>query len=386
MNTKLKNNFLILFSSSFPGGFKALAVFSIVFLFSDDFVKEFNHLYFLSLLNASIAVIPFSSLMASKRFSFSLLGCFFWVFLLNMLCSFSIFVSGYLVDSFTLLDFLFFSMASLFFGGYEVARRALSNNHKLIRIFISGVLSVCLLCLFFILPDWFSNRPLVLLFYISMCFGLPIMLILLSLNLNGNILGGSSFKFFLEKLLSACLSNATSSLLSFVIPLFIINLLGTQASPYLGVIFSSVSIFLLLPRYLSEKDIPKLRNSNQPILIANHSFKVIANYLVFVMFLAFLCFYIVQISNIYLYFLLFISLLISQITLPYSNILMVSGAFKLLLFANVVGVSPFLLYLIAKGVSLDVLYQCYFIIVLYILSSLLKFLLTKKYCAKIDFI
>ncbi len=383
-NFKQRLGFLILFSSAFSGGYKAFAVLFISLLFSEALVRDFNSIYFIVLMCSSLGVIPLSTLMTAKDFQFSRSAKLFWLVNFSLLsCLLILLISPWIHTQLDLssLTVLFFSVVCV--GGYEIAKREYTNRAMFFEIFKSGIASTLFLIIVLVL-FWYGFdakvEPLHLIMAFSICFFSPILGAIFREFPDSSFLGGVEFNIFVQKYMSVFLSNATSSLLSFILPLVIIALLQDRVSPYLAVIFSVANLFLLVPRFLAEKNIPQFRVLNDQQPLADKTFNVTLLYVVSICVLAFAVFWFLPLADFLLYFLLFSSVLFTQLALPYANVLMVASQFSELMKANLYGQIPFIFLTVLLFLPVSAVDSAYVVVLLYIFSSLIKLILTRKYC------
>lgn len=385
INDTIENKIYVFFSASFSGGFKIFAVSLITYLFSREVVIEFNTAYFIAMLCVSLGVMPLASLMTIRDFSLSIGGKVFWLFILSTLSCVLFFLVANLIDFNINTQIIYLYACVFLLGAYEVVRRDLSNNFFFKKIFQGGMLSVVFfLSIFFVKYFYFFSAQVILLFF-SMCFTLPIIFSLFQHSASASMCGGLSAKDFLKNYGAASISNATSTLLSFLLPLLLIYLLQGEVSHYLGLVFSLASFFMLIPRFMAEKNIPAMRRGGDFVTISMGTFKVTLLYLLFLAGISFIAFYFSAIGDNYLlYFLLFLSLQITQLSLPFSNVLMVKGKFRDLLNINLYGITPFLLLPLAIAADFDGIFLSYFTVLLYVLSNVLKVILSWRCCNLIN--
>lgn len=378
------DKFFVFFSASFSGGYKIFAVFLITLLFSESTVREFNTLYFIVLMCVSLGVMPIASMMTARNFALTGAAKFFWLLLFS--CVACVLVSFFQQQLAIKLDAHLFTVlliSVLFVGGYEVARRELANNSAFRQVFICGFISTLLFLSVFVASWYELNEPFFLILLLSVCFGLPVIGSLVRSQRNSAFFGGLAPAVFFKQYASSCLSNSTSSLISFLLPLGLVALLQADISPYLAVIFSAANLCMLVPRYMAEKNIPLLRSGGDQAAIAAKTFYITAIYFLVISLAALVIFYLMAIPDFLLYFLLFAALQLTQLTLPYSNVLMVAGQLPLLLKSNLLGLLPFLLLLLHLFYPISELQLSYALVVLYILSSLLKLILGRLYCQQV---
>jgi hypothetical protein len=245
------------------------------------------------------------------------------------------------------------------------------------------MISTLLFLFVFFAERYQYSDPVFLILFFSICFGLPVFGSIISQQRDALFFGGVKPHVFIKNYASACISNSSSSLIAYLLPLTLVSLLQSDISPYLAVIFSAANLFMLVPRYMAEKNIPIMRNGGDLKFIAAKTFFITTVYLLIVLLVAFFVFLASDFQDFWLYFLLFSSLQLTQLTLPYSNVLMVSNNFPLLLKINILGLVPYVLLLMIFNHSPTSLQTSYIVVVLYMISSLIKIILTRTYCQKI---
>ena len=127
----------------------------------------------------------------------------------------------------------------------------------------------------------------------------------------------------------------TSPSLMFALPILLVNELGENSASELVQVFYISSLAYLLPRAIAEKNIPDMRNNGIKAPSVYFFFKLIA---VFVLLFALLAGAGLAWSYDYwqLYLLLFIAMQSSQLSLPFSNVLLVIGDINAILKINLV--------------------------------------------------
>jgi len=384
MNAKIIENFFVFFSASFSGGYKIFAVFLITLLFPVAVVQEFNTYYFIVLICVSLGVMPLASMMTAQKFSLTGLAKLVWLMLFSVTaCGVVVVFQNELAIRFDVNLFIALLVSVFFVGGYEIARRELANSRSFRQVFICGVITTLLFLLIFFAERYQYSDPISLILFFSICFGLPVFGSVITKQREASFFGGVKPFQFLKNYTSACISNSSSSLIAYLLPLTLVALLQSEISPYLAVIFSAANLFMLVPRYMAEKNIPLMRNGGDLESIADKTFFSTLVYLALIFLCAFIVFVTIDIRDFWLYFLLFSSMQLTQLTLPYSNVLMVNNKFSLLLKINILGLMPYALLLLMLFYSVSNFQMSYMIVFSYILSSVMKTILTRTYCQPI---
>jgi hypothetical protein len=179
------------------------------------------------------------------------------------------------------------------------------------------------------------------------------------------------FKGFLKYLLS----NLASTSLMLAIPIVIIAELGDVVAADLAQIFYFSTLSYLIPRALSAKHIPNMRNKGITESEVNNFFMTIFIFVIIAIGVALpslYCFY----DQWRVYIFLFTAMQLSQLSLPFSNVLMVKGDVNTLLKINLFSMSVFLIaslliyYLFDKSIErvewLLVTFCCYQFFKLYL--------------------
>lgn len=384
MRVNVFNKFLIFFAASFSGGYKIYSVFIISFLFPLAVVQQFNTYYFVVLLCVSLGVMPLASMMTAKGFHLNAGGKLVWLCLLSVFsCTVLIFFERQLMIDIDLRLAVVLVASVFFMGGYEIARRELANNNGFKQLFVAGVISSLVFLFVFLLYFYDIREPGILIVFLSFCFVFPVLGSMLSQQHGSSFFGGLSLKQFVIHYFSIFLSNSSSSVISFLLPLVLIALLKTDVSPFLGLIFSVANLCMLVPRYISEKNLPTMRSDFDLEVISTEAFRVGLLYFIILSMLSLVFFYLSGLNDFALYYLLFFSLQLTQLTLPYSNVLIVLGRFQTLLKSNLLGLLPFILLLPFVFYDLGGLILSYIFVSIYILSSLVKLYFGFSFCRDI---
>lgn len=231
-------------------------------------------------------------------------------------------------------------------GFYEVYRQVFLNSADFYLIFISAVISsmlfvFCVFVLIFFDPSNYLSFfmagllsfsfPMIYLFYVNRE----------DISLKSN--GITSLKLMAFSKYS--LSNMMSTSLSYVIPIILIKELGENSSALLTKVFLISTFVYLIPRAISADQIPKMRAG----LITQSSvfsfFKKVNLFLLFCITIALPAFYIF-LSDPFIPMLLFTTMLCSQISLPFANVLMVKSSGTEMFRVNILSVIILLVLLV----------------------------------------
>ena len=209
-----------------------------------------------------------------------------------------------------------------------------------VSIFIASNLTLILFVILFFIS---SDSAVLILFFCFISLLMPILFLYL-LKKQKNVLNYSSLTSVFKGFIKYLVSNAASTSLMFALPIVIIAELGDVVAADLAQIFYFSTLSYLIPRALSAKHIPNMRNKG----IINHEvksfFMTIFIFVVVAIGFALPLFYYFY-DQWLVYILLFTAMQLSQLSLPFSNVLMVKGNVDTVLKINL---SSMLVFLIAS--------------------------------------
>ncbi|GAA0810213.1 hypothetical protein GCM10009111_00740 [Colwellia asteriadis] len=145
----------------------------------------------------------------------------------------------------------------------------------------------------------------------------------------------SSFSDIAAGFVKYTLSNATSTSLLFALPLVLLAEMGDVIAADLAQVFYFTSLTYLIPHALSAKHIPNMRQYG---IVPGDVTSFFLSIFIFVVFTSLLALPLIQhfYTQWIVYLMLFIAMQISQLSLPFSNVLMVKGQANKILKVNIV--------------------------------------------------
>jgi hypothetical protein len=372
----LFNKALPLFAVGFPGGYKFLVIMVITIFAGANVADEFSKAYFWVGLLVSFSGLPMALLMVSTEHNIRPNHGFSLV-LISALISFTVAYAAVL-NSYSLMMVIAIFMSSLFLSYYETTKRHLLNDGAFLPIFKTSIVS---LLIFFTL--FFLTKSNVEWLFLSVFFSLLLPLAIRSLYERNTVIGPpSSLLLLIRDFLRYLLSNITSTSLGAAVPLVIIAEMGDTYSSQMAQVFSFSSLMYLLPRVLSAKHIPNMRQNGVNYLSIQSFFRSILIFVLIAISFSMLIFYFIY-DQWLIFWLLFSTMQASQLTLPYSNILMVMGAPAKILQVNLIttfvlvgACVPLFLMLSPGPVRAEWFLTCYF------LSMFLRLSLSYRICKK----
>ena len=358
----MKDKLLPLIAVGFPGGYKFFIVLLVTTFSGDMVANEFSKIFFWVALLVTFTGLPIASLMISTEYNISGKDKVTLVLISTMI---SFFIAHYIeLNKYTLSVNVFVFISVLFLSSYEIVKQYFLNLADFVSIFIA---SSSTLVLFVFLFSVSSDNAGYILFFCYISLLLPIIFLYI-FQKQKNILNYSTLADVFKGFFKYLVSNAASTSLMFAIPIVIIAELGDEVAADLAQIFYFSTLSYLIPRALSAKHIPNMRNKG----IANHEvknfFMTIFTFVVVAIGVALPLFYYFY-EQWLVYILLFVAMQLSQLSLPFSNVLMVKGDVNTILKINLSSMLVFLIaslsiyYLFDKGVErgdwLLVTFCCY---------------------------
>ena len=369
---RIEDKLLPLLTVAFPGGYKFLVVMIITIFTGDTVANEFSKGFFWVGLLVTFSGLPIAALMVSNKYVITLEQKAYLVFFSSLIT----FLISYFIELKQLdnsMNIAIF-MSVIVLSSYEIYKRYFLNHGYFLYIFNSsvGTLFLFVLCYLFFTFIYDDTALILFLSFLSLLLPMVILFLMKGKNEEAEFSSFSSvFKGFFKYLVS----NAASTSLMFAIPIAIIAELGDVVAADLAQIFYFSTLSYLIPRALSAKHIPNMRNKG----IANHEVKSF--------FMTIFIFVVVAISvslpllyyfyeQWLVYILLFAAMQLSQLSLPLSNVLMVKGDVSTILKINLFSMLVFLIaaisiyYLFDKGIErvewLLVTFCCYQLFKLYL--------------------
>lgn len=325
----MMNKLATLFSVGFPGGYKTLVVFYISLIATAEVAADFSMLYFWVGLLTTFSGIPIASMMMAKESRFSAVQIALMLLLSSLLAS--LIVLGFLEVQLTVWQWLGLFIGVLTLSFYETFKIECINIGDHIGIASAGLVSTFLV----FLALWLAKDSGVTLIGATfLVMALPMVVYTFSRKLviwsSANNLGlahGATFFQF-------CLSNAASTSVLMAVPIVMVAELGREEALLTAQIFTVSSLFMLLPRALSLLFIPKLRSGEASSKDVTRFFVILFVYAGVTGLLGLAVLYWLQTQYLLIFALLFIAMQLSQLSLPFVNVLMVGGKSKEIMISN----------------------------------------------------
>ena len=325
----MKDKLLPLLSVAFPGGYKLLVVLSITFFSGQLVAEQFSQAFFWVGLLVTFSGLPLASLVVSKNMNVSNKHKIIITFVFS-------FISYCVAFFFKLheLDWkintaIFFALIAL--ALYEVYKQFFLNNGNFKSLFICSLITLFLFSMFLVL--FIDNQYFLM---VTVFFSLLLPVGYFYFQEEKNIISKTTgFCIVIKGFLKYVFSNALSSSLMAAFPLLLIQELGEGISSELAQVFYISSIAYLIPRVLSAQNIPLMRSHGINKAIVQNYFLKVIGFVVIVSVIAIIIlpyFY----SQWLLYYLLFAAMQCSQLSLPFSNVLMVKGDSAAILKINII--------------------------------------------------
>jgi hypothetical protein len=361
------------FAVAFPGGYKFLAVMLITNFSEPSKAISFSEGFFWVLLFLSFSGIPVASMMSSRNESLSNWQKYSTVLVSTLLCLF--FSLVFFIEKVDAVFLINISLAAVFVSIYEFIRKDFFNDEKFLDVFITGAISIILLLALFFCFNSFSNYILAL-SMLSMLLPAWIWhaIRLPKITVSSNVTVRRQLSVFSQYVLS----NAFSTSLASVLPLLLIAELGANHSVVMAQVVALSKVLLLVPKAMAASNIPKLRKNGPLWNIVKPYCRVLNIYFLSLVVLCAPIAWFYDSENTIVFYLLLLSIQISQLALPYSNVLAVEGKSGELLYANIKGTCIFVLALLpiyvffTQGLERGLL-----ILFVYLIHNLFKFTFTR---------
>lgn len=333
LSSRIKDKVLPLIAIGFPGGYKFFIVIMITTFASISIATDFSKIFFWIALLTTFSGLPIASLMIAPQFVISAQHKIFLVITSSSLC----FLIAYIIElnQYSHSNNLFIYLSVLCLSSYEVLKRHFLNEANFTSLFIASCYSmvlVTILLLSMFLLDYESVGLLLMASFVSLV--LPL-LYLRVVQKPLNETSTSNFSEICIAFMRYVLSNATSTSLLFALPILLVAEIGHSIATDLAQVFYFTSLTYLIPHALSAKHIPNMRNNGINIKDIKVFFRSI---LLFVFIITVISLPLLQYFYLKweVFFLLFIAMQISQVSLPFSNILMVKGEASMILKVNMI--------------------------------------------------
>lgn len=378
----MKDNFFALFSVAFPGGYKFFIIMVITLLSGEGFANEFSNYFFWVTLLVTFSGLPLASAMVSNQHQ---IRDAHKVFIIVM----SSFIAYSVSYTIALNQFdasvnmaVFLSLVAQSF--YEVYKRDFLNTGDFVRVFIASLFTV----IFFLISYFLfgSSTPYMLfLSFFSLLFPMLIAYLFREVKKGDENLSKDRLLSIIQICLKYLISNATSTSLMYFLPIVIIHELGNNIAASLAQVFYLSTLSYFLPRALSAKHIPIMRNEGIYMEKVKSFYRIIFIFVTGTSTVALLAFTLMY-EQWVIFFLLYLSMNASQLTLPYANVLMVKGEASMIMSANLkstivlLSVVIFIFMSFEQGES-----RCILLLIAFSLYQMLKLSLTRN-CSKQFFV
>tara|TARA_R110001592_G_scaffold148193_1_gene372972 strand:- start:3303 stop:4430 length:1128 start_codon:yes stop_codon:yes gene_type:complete len=334
----MKDKLLPLISVGFPGGYKFFVVLLVTTFSGDMVANEFSKIFFWVALLVTFTGLPIASLMISTAYNISSKDKVILVLLSTMI---SFFIAHYIeLNNYTLSENVFIFISVLFLSSYEIVKRYFLNLADFVSIFIASSLT---LVLFLFLFSISSDNAGYILFFCYMSLLLPIIFLYI-FKKQKKVLNYSTLADVFKGFLKYTLSNMASTSLMFALPIVLVAEIGDSIAADLAKIFYFSSLLYLIPHYLSAKHIPNMRKQGIKSLEVKDFFTTILKFVIIAIIISgglFYSFY----EQWLIYFTLVCAMQVSQLSLPFSNVLMVKGRVDSILKANLLSMSLLMIFI-----------------------------------------
>lgn len=335
----INDKLLPLLTVAFPGGYKFLVVMIITLFTGDVVANEFSKGFFWVGLLVTFSGLPIAALMVSNTYVITLKHKVCLVLFSSLVCFF-ISYSLELKQLDCSMNIAIF-LSVLVLSSYEIVKCYYLNHGYFLSIFISSIGTLILFVLCYLFYTFFYDDTALLLLLSFLSLFLPMFMFFMMKDKNENI-GASRFSLVFKGFFTYLVSNATSTSLMFALPIVIIAELGDVVAADLAQIFYFSTLSYLIPRALSAKHIPNMRNKGITTPEVKSFFMTIAIFVVVAIGAALPLFYYYY-EHWQIYILLFVAMQVSQLSLPFSNVLMVKGDVNTILKINLFSTLVFLI-------------------------------------------
>jgi hypothetical protein len=371
-NLKYLLKFVSFLSIAFPGGYRFVSVLAITYLFPGDIAENFSKGFFWAVLILSFSGVPISAVMSSRLFYVNPTQSYAAAFVTTLIFSSTFYFSFFSTEEITV--YLSVALASLFLSLYEITKKIYFNAGKYLAVFISACVSLLLL-----IPILLWKIHLLVGVYLVMFAPLFIAMSISRPPQESRRVGCSEFTTNYKNFM---LSNAFSVSLNSVIPLLLIHLIGDEIAPNMAQVFSISSLLLLLPRIIAIRNITRARIEGPSKAITDSFYALLKYYIIIMGLISFIAFNNLIEDSWLILWLLLLGMQLSQLYLPFSNLLAVEGQSKTLMIVNLKGSLFFVLLTTLSFILLsgDDFILCF--LIAFCLHHFYKLYLTRCACKK----
>lgn len=326
-------------ATALPGGYRMLAVLILTFLLQEDAANQFSELYLWLGFSSAISGIPLASVYFSKDYRPSQIQ----KTVITILASISIagVVIAWIGDLNTQEAAALFA-AIVLINFFETIRTKLMVDGHFLRITLAMVFASFVFGLLTMVMSDSASLALIV-------FCAPMTLSIFGASINRSHRQATAeilWLTLLKKYGSYLISSGLSTALMFVLPLLLISEFGASAASTIARVFVISSAMFLVPRVLVARMVPLLRSDG----ITKVNYTAIAT--ITLVFSLFTTGIFVLVSAIlfptYLPLsLLYLAMQLSQVSLPYSQVLMVYDKAETILLINFKSAMVFLLFVLS---------------------------------------
>jgi hypothetical protein len=346
IKSRLIDKLLPLIAVGFPGGYKFFAILVVTTFAGELVANEFSKIFFWVALLVTFTGLPIASLMISTEYNISNKDIVI-IILVSTTISFSVafFIA---LNKYSLNENVFIFISVLFLSSYEIIKRYFLNLADFFSIFIASSFTIFLFTFLFCISD--ENAGYILFFcYLSLL--LPIVFIYI-FKKQTKALNYSNFVDVGKGFLKYALSNMASTSLMLALPIILVSEIGDSIAADLARIFYFSSIMYLIPQYLSAKYIPNMRKEGVRKTEVKAFFITILKFVILTIVISggFLCFLYEQWT---VFCTLVCAMQLSQLSLPFSTVLMVKGRVDSILKANLLSMSVLMVVILVIFNQMD---------------------------------
>lgn len=325
------SKFYSLLAISFPSAYKLFVVLIATTLAGPEVANEFSQGFFWVALLTTFTGLPVASIMMSTEHKLSAQQ----KYLIPTACSLIVFYIAYIFilkdeDIWYCSAILF---ATIFLSLHEVEKREHLNVAAFKAILKASLITVILFSIsayFFI-----GSAPLLLIMY-TLLFFIPLLFAKRTNDKCADQATQISLPVAMSHVFKYALSNMFSTSLMCVVPLVLISELGEDFSVQITQIFYMSGVAYLIPRVLSAKHIPDMRLNG----INKHNvYMFFFSILIFIFIATLVVWQAVQFfypESWLAFLLIFIAMQVSQLSLPFVNVLLVCGKSNTIMKNNII--------------------------------------------------
>ncbi|MBU2892242.1 hypothetical protein KO495_02765 [Colwellia sp. D2M02] len=335
---RISNKFFALVSVGFPGGYKFFVILLITTFASSSVANDFSKLFFWVALLYTFSGLPIVTLLVSSQYVITVRDQLLLVSTSSLI--------GYFIAYYIALNqynasvniCIFISVLCL--SAYEVIKRHFLNVGNFKPVFIASCFTMIITLILGVILFKFNNSGLLL----FSCFLSLLLPMLFFHRAESTKLTPSTISNITINFIKYALSNATSTSLMYAVPIVIVAEVGDYIAAELAMVFYFSTLTYLIPHVLSAKHIPNMRKNGVSSADVSDFFISILKFIVITILIALPTLYYFY-DQWLIFFILFSAMQVSQLSLPFSNILMVKGLAGTLLKINIISTSTLLVFI-----------------------------------------